>query len=96
MKRNVSKKLIYVGYAVLIIWFCHHFIFRPIFLDWGSPETIRELTLPGDTFTTGSRHTRAVLVTATTGELWPWLIQMGQERGGFTVMHGSKTYFVQI
>ncbi len=83
MKRNPLQKLVCFSYAVLIIWFCHHFIFRPIILDWGSSEPIRELSLSGDIFTAGDQHTRAVLVQATPQELWPWLIQIGQERGGF-------------
>jgi len=83
MKSKPLQKLMYFSYAVLIIWFSHHFIFRPIFLDWGSSEPIRELSLPGDIFTTGDQHTRAVLVQATPQELWPWLVQIGQERGGF-------------
>src|SRR5688572_22595895 len=83
MKTKPLQKLVYFSYAVLIIWFCHHFIFRPIILDWGSSEPIRELSLSGDIFTAGDQHTRAVLVQATPQELWPWLIQIGQERGGF-------------
>lgn len=84
MKTNMSyQKLLVCVYALAVIWFCHHFIFRPIILDWGSPEPVRELPLTGDVFTQGSSHTRAVLVEATPAELWAWLIQVGQERGGF-------------
>lgn len=84
MKKIVSfPKLLVCMYALAVIWFCHHFIFRPILLDWGAPEPVRELALTGDVFTQGSSHTRAVLVEATPAELWAWLIQVGQERGGF-------------
>jgi hypothetical protein len=82
-KFKPSQKLLMTLYAVAILLFCHHFIFRPIFLDWGSPESIRELAFSGDVFTEGTSHTRAVLIEATPEELWPWLIQVGQDRGGF-------------
>jgi len=84
MKRlRLPRRVLIFLYAIIILLFCHHFIFRPIFLDWGSPESIRSLSLPGDTFTSGDQHTRAVLINATPQDLWPWLIQIGQERGGF-------------
>lgn len=81
IKRPSKLLLFFYGMAVLL--FCHHYIMRPMLLDWGAPQTIRELSLPGDTFTQGPRHTRAILVDATPGDLWPWLLQMGQDRAGF-------------
>lgn len=70
-------------YVVAIVLFCHHFVFRPIILDWGAPAELREAKLSGDSFTDGNSHTRAVLINATPEEVWPWLIQIGQDRGGF-------------
>jgi hypothetical protein len=84
MKRFTRpQKLLIFFYIVAVITFSHHFIFRPIILDWGAPATIRNLQLSGDVFTEGGKaHTRAVLVNATPDEIWPWLIQLGQDRGG--------------
>jgi hypothetical protein len=60
----------------------HHFILRPWFLQWGAPDRIRTLSLPGD-FVTGEKgFTRAVLIEATPEDVWPWIMQLGQERGG--------------
>lgn len=78
-----SHKLLMLIYATAILFFCHHFIFRPIILDWGAPERLRYLKLSGDAFTQGKSHTRAVLINATPEQIWPWLVQIGQERGGF-------------
>jgi len=81
---KLPRKVLLLLYAGLVVLFCHHFILRPIFLDWGSTGEIRSLSLPGDVFTAGGdQHTRAVLIHATSEELWPWLVQVGQERGGF-------------
>jgi hypothetical protein len=76
-----GKMMIFL-YVLAFLIFCHHFIFRPIILEWGAPEKIRSLTLAGDEFTDGKSHTRAVLVNATPEQIWPWLVQIGQDRGG--------------
>ena len=55
---------------------------RPWFLDWGAPEHIRQATFAGDQFTTQSGHTRAVLIHARPEQIWPWILQLGQDRGG--------------
>jgi hypothetical protein len=82
-KLRLSQKLLLALYVIGIVWFCHHFIFRPTILDWGAPQSLRDLRLSGDVFTKGDHHTRAILVNATPDQLWPWLVQIGQERGGF-------------
>lgn len=68
------------GLAVVMV--LHHFILRPWFLDWGAPQEMRTLALPGDQFTTEKGHTRAVLIQARPEEIWPWIVQLGQDRGG--------------
>jgi hypothetical protein len=82
-KFRFSQKYLLTISVIGIVWFCHHFIFRPMILDWGAPQALRNLELSGDTFTNGDQHTRAILVDATPDELWPWLVQIGQERAGF-------------
>ena len=73
-------KLILFLSSVLIVY---HFIIRPWMLDWGAPARIEDRNLSGDYFTGGPRHTRAVLIQASPQEIWPWILQLGQERGGF-------------
>lgn len=68
--------------VLAVVMVVHHFILRPWFLDWGAPEEIRTLALPGDQFTTEKGHTRAVLIQAQPEEIWPWIVQLGQDRGG--------------
>lgn len=82
-KIRPARKLLIFFHVVIFLLLAHHFFFRPMFLDWGAPDSIRGLTFPGDSLTHGSSHTRAILINATPEQLWPWVIQIGQDRGGF-------------
>ncbi len=52
---------------------------------WGSTAVERRARLPGDEVVPapGIQSTRAVTVGAPPEEVWPWLAQVGQDRGGF-------------
>jgi hypothetical protein len=69
--------------AALLLAF---FLFvRPWYLAWGTDESLRQAALPGDHLLwQGAPHeTRAVLIRAPVGQVWPWIAQIGQDRGGF-------------
>jgi hypothetical protein len=53
--------------------------------NWGATPAERGRSLPGDELVErpGSQTTRAVTVNAPVEEVWPWLAQIGQDRGGF-------------
>lgn len=57
---------------------------RPRFLRWGATEEESFKTLPGDDIVPMPRSTstRAISIAADPHEVWPWLAQMGQGRGG--------------
>ncbi len=60
-------------------------MFRPWTRSWGAtPEEVRA-DLPGDELVPepGVSMTRAVTVDAPAEAVWPWLAQIGQDRGGF-------------
>jgi uncharacterized protein YndB with AHSA1/START domain len=60
-------------------------VIRPWQLRWGAtPEEARTL-LPGDDLVVRARYvtTRAVTINAPVEAVWPWLVQLGQGRGGF-------------
>lgn len=82
-KMSKRRKMLYALYVISALLVLHHFIARPVFLDWGASKDIKELSLPGDVLTTGARHTRAVLINSTPERIWPWIVQLGQERAGF-------------
>jgi hypothetical protein len=58
---------------------------RPWHLRWGATEAEVQRTLPGDELLLNWRlsATHAITIHAPVAEVWPWLAQIGQGRGGF-------------
>jgi hypothetical protein len=64
-------------------------VLRPLFLPrlrrWGATDQEVGRSLPGDDLVPQSRagYTQAITVRAPVAAVWPWLLQIGQGRGGF-------------
>jgi hypothetical protein len=60
------------------------FAFRRLQLRWGATREEAGGQLPGDDLiaVAGLQATRSVTVHAPAERVWPWLVQMGQRRGG--------------
>jgi hypothetical protein len=58
---------------------------RSHFIDWGSRPAERAARLPGDELVAepAESHTLAVTVHAPADVVWAWLVQIGQDRGGW-------------
>lgn len=58
---------------------------RPWMQHWGTSGDEGSRELPGDTLISEPvmNVTRAITIEATPAEIWPWLLQIGQDRGGF-------------
>lgn len=58
---------------------------RPRLLTWGATPDELQRTWPGDELLANPPYqaTRAITIRATPAEVWPWLMQLGQDRGGF-------------
>jgi hypothetical protein len=71
--------------VVLAALTSYNFIARPWFLHWGATAEDKTRPLLGDDAWIGGRvtGTRAVTIEATPEEVWPWLVQIGQDRAGF-------------
>ncbi len=52
---------------------------------WGATAAERARALPGDDLVPDPKwsYTRAISINAAADEVWPWIVQMGQGRGGF-------------
>ena len=68
--------LVYLGAAILT---------RPWHSRWGSTDAELVAALPGDDVVPNAHSTiqHAVTIDASPEEVWPWLVQLGQDRGGF-------------
>lgn len=57
---------------------------RPWYSRWGATETEAKKPLPGDEQVPhpNLESTRAITIRAPAEAVWPWLVQMGQGRGG--------------
>jgi hypothetical protein len=58
---------------------------RPRLLHWAATGDEVRRDLPGDDLVPGAEYstTRAITIRARPADVWPWLVQMGQGRGGF-------------
>jgi hypothetical protein len=67
---------------------------RPWHLRWGSTEGEATGSLPGDAAVPQPvlQSTRAITIAAPPEAVWPWLLQLGQGRGGFY----SHTFFQNL
>lgn len=60
-------------------------VVRPWYLAWGTTPAERTMPLPGDEIVpnAGNQETRAISIDAPADSVWPWIAQIGQDRGGF-------------
>jgi hypothetical protein len=60
-------------------------VVEPWMRRWGSSAAERQADLPGDDLVTdaGLQIDHAVTIDASPERVWPWLAQIGQDRGGF-------------
>jgi len=56
---------------------------RPWYRRWGASRQEAREPLPGDDLPGRTTSTRAVTIRAPAAEVWRWLVQIGQDRGGF-------------
>lgn len=68
--------LIYVALVIAV---------RPLSIQWGTTAAERAMALPGDQFVPVAHYRidHGITINAPTTAVWPWLIQIGQDRGGF-------------
>lgn len=60
-------------------------LIRPQLIYWGATEDEIYSSLPGDDLVTDPTYvtTRAITIGNGPEEVWPWIVQMGENRGGF-------------
>ena len=77
-----AATIIFIFAALL---FCYLYIIRPWHLHWGATHLDRIAVLPGDALSpyASAAVTHAVNIDAPAEAIWRWLVQIGQDRGGF-------------
>jgi hypothetical protein len=70
--------------VVLVAALLYQPVIKPWHLRWGATDAEVQLALPGDELVTGTvdQSTRAIDIHTPAAQVWPWLVQMGQGRGG--------------
>jgi hypothetical protein len=60
-------------------------LLRPWYSRWGATADELTQSLPGDEYVPHSRggYTQAINIKASASSVWPWLVQIGQDKGGF-------------
>ncbi len=79
----MKTALIVLG-ALFIVALAYWFLGRPWYLRWGATDVEVAMQLPGDEIVPdrNSVSTRALTVHAPAAKVYPWLLQIGQARGG--------------
>jgi hypothetical protein len=85
-KRSSSAGLILAGVgAGAAAVAAYAWVIRPWTLRWGATNAEVAMALPGDDLLAFPKlsSTHAITIQARPSEVWPWLAQLGQGRGGF-------------
>lgn len=79
------SKFILGGAAVAGALGVYRFALKPRIFRWGATPEECSHTWAGDEFTPHTRGTctRAITILATPEQIWPWIMQIGQDRAGY-------------
>jgi hypothetical protein len=68
-----------------ILWAAYLGVLHPWLMSWGATPEEVAMALPGDELVPGpvSYFTRGITIEAPSSAVWRWIVQIGQDRGGF-------------
>ena len=78
------RRLFYAAVVLAVLFAGYLLIGWPWFSRWGASAEEARKPLPGDELVAGAplQTTRAITIRASAAEIYPWLLQMGVDRGG--------------
>jgi hypothetical protein len=81
-----------IGLLVILLYIV---VVRPYAMQWGATADELTMPLPGDIYIQPNQvvSTRALTIHASADAVWPWLAQIGQNRGGFYSYHWLENLF---
>jgi hypothetical protein len=82
MSKHTKTKRFFTGLGImLLVLILGYLVIRPWHLRWGATTEEVKQAMPGDLEHIG--WTRAITIEAAPEEIWSWLVQWGQGRGGW-------------
>jgi hypothetical protein len=69
--------------VVAILFGLYLGVLHPWLITWGATTQEQRTALPGDEAAPSTYVTRAITIDAPPSAVWPWIVQMGQDRAGF-------------
>ncbi|ELZ94777.1 hypothetical protein C440_06872 [Haloferax mucosum ATCC BAA-1512] len=92
---GTKRRIRALGLAGGAIAGAYHFAVRPWHRQWGATNDEATESLPGDDFVSDCdvSSTRGITIAAPARVVWPWLVQLGQSRGGFYSYERLETLF---
>lgn len=81
----MNRLLLTVGALLAAVAAVYSWLVRPRMLRWGATDDEVAEPFPGDEFVDGGKRsaTMATTINAPPERVWPWLLQMGTDRGGW-------------
>ena len=85
LEHPIAHRALWALGAAWLLYSAAVVLVRPIYLHWGTTPSERTVPLLGDDMTPGAtyRVDHAITIHAPADSVWPWLVQLGQNRGGF-------------
>jgi hypothetical protein len=70
---------------IAIVWGVYLLVLHPWLMNWGATPAETSMSLLGDApgLAPDAYFTRAITIEAPPSVVWPWIVQMGQDRAGF-------------
>lgn len=93
--RFVKESMFGAGLTIAAALAAYFSVIRPWHLRWGATAEEIDGSLPGDEVKpdAGVQVTHAITINAPASEVWRWLVQLGQGRGGFYSYDWLENFF---
>lgn len=95
MLRINRKFFVLISTVYIAVGLVHVLVVRPAYLEWGATLPELNMPLPGDSEVPANveTSTRAITINAPAAEIWQWIVQIGQDRGGWYSFYWLENLF---
>ena len=84
-KDSLALRVVLLAATLTAIFGLFFLVMRPWYLEWGATRAETRRLLPGDEIIPdpAGQTTHAITINNRVEDVWPWIAQLGQDRGGF-------------